>query len=80
MKSTKYNSILFKQRKPKQFNPKSRFKNDNEQLQSDDFASKWERIKKSNKHKPALNLSSRTLILALITLLICMYLLDKKVG
>jgi ABC-type lipoprotein release transport system permease subunit len=73
---------LFKQRKHKTFNYKPRFsENDREQELEEDtkaFASKWRRENAKNGSKIKGGMSMRFLILALVLLLICMYILEKK--
>ena len=75
---------MFKQRKNRTFNYQSRFSKENQtDLDSDnksdtkDFISKWRR-QSENKIKVRGALPVKTLILALVLLLLCMYLLEKK--
>ncbi|WP_303279393.1 hypothetical protein [Flavivirga aquimarina] len=75
---------MFKQRKNKTFNYKSRFSKEDQNdlglednFDTEDFASKWQRQRGKNVQvKGALPV--RTLILVLVLLLLCMYLLEKK--
>ncbi|GAB1855775.1 hypothetical protein MHTCC0001_06090 [Flavobacteriaceae bacterium MHTCC 0001] len=74
--------MLFGRRKHKTFNYRPRFSEDDNGIQiedeSKDFISKW-RKENSRKTKETSGLfSMRFLILALVLLLICMYLLEKK--
>ncbi|MEL0454731.1 hypothetical protein WJN01_00725 [Flavobacteriaceae bacterium SZ-1-7] len=75
---------MFKQRKHRTFNYQPRFSeenkadyslNDNDKTK--DFISKW-RAGRDSKTKVRGMMSMRILILALVLLLICMYLLEKK--
>ncbi|GGD03032.1 hypothetical protein [Hyunsoonleella pacifica] len=70
---------MFKQRKHKTFNYKPRFSKDSNASEiedgKNDFTLKW---RKENGKKVRGGLSIRFLILALVLLLICMYLLEKK--
>lgn len=70
---------MFKQRKHKTFNYKSRFSGDGDapEIEENDreFASKW---RKESGKKTRGGMSMRFLVLALVLLLICMYLLEKK--
>jgi hypothetical protein len=70
---------LFGKRKHKTFNYKSRFSGDhtNSQVEGNrkEFASKW---RNESGKKVRGGISIRFLILALVLLLICMYLLEKK--
>ncbi|WP_203257277.1 hypothetical protein [Hyunsoonleella ulvae] len=70
---------MFKRRKHKTFNYTPRFSEDNINSDVEDekreFALKW---RKENGKKVRGGLSIRFLILALVLLLICMYLLEKK--
>lgn len=72
---------MFKQRKHRTFNYQPRFSNENqtntEENQERDFVSKWKEAKQS-KRKVKGVLPVRTLILALVLLLILMYVLEKK--
>lgn len=73
---------MFKQRKHKTFKYKSRFSEDGDSVDTQEdlkeFISKWRResIKSDTKIKGSM--SMRFLILALVLLLICMYLLEKR--
>lgn len=70
---------MFKQRKHKTFNYKPRFSKEDKAFDANEeereFVSKWRR--ESGK-KVRGGISMRFLILALVLLLICMYLLEKK--
>ncbi|MCF7561058.1 hypothetical protein L3X39_10465 [Sabulilitoribacter multivorans] len=75
---------MFKQRKHRTFNYQPRFSKENQTDSSGDkednttdFISKW-KASRGNKPKARGVLPMRTLILALVLLLICMYLLEKK--
>ncbi|MCB4808003.1 hypothetical protein LG651_07035 [Tamlana sp. 62-3] len=74
---------MFKQRKPRTFNYQPRFSKENQEQSHEsetdkkDFASKW-RNSVGNRKKVKGIMPMRTLILALVLLLICMYLLEKK--
>ncbi|WP_370478585.1 hypothetical protein [Tamlana flava] len=75
---------MFKQRKHRTFNYQPRFSEENkadsgldEDAKSKDFISKW-RAGRDSKTKVHGMMSMRILILALVLLLICMYLLEKK--
>ncbi|PIA80725.1 hypothetical protein BFR04_16070 [Gaetbulibacter sp. 4G1] len=74
---------LFKQRKHKTFNYKSRFSKGNEENSNDgeqtrkEFVSRWN-DKRDSSRKVGFGMSMRTLILVLVLLLICMYILEKK--
>ncbi|TYA84373.1 hypothetical protein [Seonamhaeicola marinus] len=72
---------MFKQRKHRTFNYKPRFSSENqsdsEETQERDFISKWKEAKEG-KRKVKGVLPIRTLILALVLLLILMYVLEKK--
>lgn len=74
---------MFKQRKHRTFNYQSRFSKEDqadfnsEETSDKDFVSKWKAAKES-KRKVKGALSVRTLILALVLLLILMYLLEKQ--
>lgn len=73
---------MFKQRKHKTFSYKPRFSKegsnpDLEERDKKDFVSKWRR-QTGNKVEVRSIFSMRTLILALVLLLICMYLLEKN--
>ena len=74
---------MFKQRKNKTFNYKSRLSQENEsgfdsfESKNTDFVSKWKKGREG-KAKVGLSMSIRTLILVLVLLLICMYILDSK--
>jgi len=72
---------LFKQRKHRTFNYKSRFSEDNQMSSNEtnqkDFVSKWKEAKGSKRQVKGV-LPIRTLILALVLLLILMYVIDKK--
>lgn len=70
---------MFKQRKHKTFNYKSRFLDS--QTPSDDEEHKHEFVRKWRKEsgkKVKQGFSVRLLILVLVLLLVCMYLLEKK--
>jgi len=73
---------LFKQRKHKTFNYKSRFSDSDGEQQLDEdsreFVSKWRKESTKSGKKIKGGMSMRFLILALVLLLICMYLLEKK--
>ena len=76
--------ILFNQRKNKSFNYKPRFSRENKDIPSNeedskstDFVSKW-RHQSGNKVRIKGVFPARTLILALVLLLLCMYLLEKN--
>lgn len=75
--------ILFKQRKHRTFNYKPRFSEEHKPEDSNntesqpDFISKW-KAAKQGKRKVKGVLPVRTLILALVLLLILMYVLEKK--
>ncbi|MFY0713969.1 hypothetical protein J1D01_09850 [Seonamhaeicola sp. NFXS20] len=74
---------MFKQRKHRTFNYQPRFSKENQDLSnlenetSKDFISKWKNARES-KRKVKGVLPIRTLILALVLLLILMYVLEKK--
>ncbi|KJD32150.1 hypothetical protein PK35_12005 [Tamlana nanhaiensis] len=74
---------MFKQRKPRTFNYQPRFSKENKEKSNEsdadkkDFVSKW-RSSVGNRKKAKGIMPIRTLILALVLLLICMYLLEKK--
>lgn len=72
---------MFKQRKHKTFNYKPRFSKDNKILEDEreysSFVSKWKN-ENSSKRKIKAGMSIKVLILALVLLLICMYVLEKK--
>ncbi|WP_406684755.1 hypothetical protein N1F78_03225 [Seonamhaeicola sp. MEBiC1930] len=75
---------MFKQRKHKRFNYQPRFSKDHQlekgeegESESKEFVSRWRR-QSGNKMKYKGILPVRTLILALVLLLLCMYLLEKK--
>lgn len=75
---------MFKQRKNKTFNYKSRLTKDNQSdlglddnFDTENFISKWRR-QRGNKVQVKGALPVRTLILVLVLLLLCMYLLEKK--
>lgn len=74
---------MFKQRKHRTFNYQPRFSKENQDLSnlenetSKDFISKWKDTRAS-KRKVKGVLPIRTLILALVLLLILMYVLEKK--
>ncbi len=76
---------LFKQRKNKTFNYKSRLPTENENdsnlkgRSEKEFVSKWKRDG-CTKSKIGLSMSMRTLILVLVLLLICMYILESKTN
>ena len=73
---------MFKQKKHRTFNYKPRFteesKDDGNTEESREFASKWRRENAKTKKTLKGGMSMRFLILALVLLLICMYLLEKK--
>ncbi|MGC6431308.1 MAG: hypothetical protein ACON5F_09730 [Jejuia sp.] len=73
---------MFGQRKHKTFEYKPRFSEDSTSTEIEDdtkeFASKWRRSNTNNTKKVKGLFSMRVLILALVLLLICMYLLEKK--
>lgn len=73
---------MFRQRKHKTFKYKSRFSKENQDIEvedtSRDFAEKWRRENAGKGKKVKGLFSMRFLILALVLLLICMYLLEKK--
>ncbi|APY10513.1 hypothetical protein BWZ22_04335 [Seonamhaeicola sp. S2-3] len=74
---------MFKQRKHRTFNYQPRFSKENQEVSnlenetSKDFISKWKEARAS-KRKVKGVLPIRTLILALVLLLILMYVLEKK--
>ena len=75
---------MFNQRKNKTFNPRQRFSQENKQdssiednSKSKDFVSKW-RGQSGNKVRMKGVFPIRTLILALVLLLLCMYLLENN--
>ncbi len=72
---------MFKQRKHRTFNYQPRFSDENQsdsdENQEKDFVSKWKKANES-KRKVKGVLPARTLILALVLLLILMYVLEKK--
>ncbi len=72
---------MFKQRKHRTFNYQPRFSDENQsdsdENQEKDFVSKWKKANES-KRKVKGVLPVRTLILALVLLLILMYVLEKK--
>ncbi len=74
---------MFKRRKNKTFNYKSRFSGDGKAIEDGEdekeFISKW-RQQTGNKVKMKSVLSIRTMILVLVLLLISMYLLNQKIN
>ncbi len=75
---------MFNQRKNKKFNPQLRFSKKHKEdfsteddSKSKDFVSKW-RQRSGNKVNMKGVLPIRTLILALVLLLLCMYMLEKN--
>lgn len=82
--SNKHYDILFKQRKNKTFNYKTRFSKENketsnldEDSNTKDFISKW-KVGSNTNRKMKGGMPVKTLILILVLLLICMYLLEGK--
>ena len=69
---------MFGQRKHKTFNYNPRFSKDFKEGPADDFTSKWRNENSTSAKKINGLFSMRFLILALVLLLICMYLLEKK--
>ncbi len=77
---------MFKQRKNKRFNYTNKYsKGDNSKLETnlttskkEKLTSKWESMRSANTDKIGLKLPIKALVLLLALLLICMYLLDKK--
>lgn len=73
---------MFGQRKHKTFEYKPRFSKNGDGARIEEtqpeFVSKWKRANTSNTKKVKGLFSMRFLILALVLLLICMYLLEKK--
>lgn len=74
---------MFKKRKNKKFNYKSRLykeKGANVSLEDDptinDFVSKWQRVRNSSRSRNRKGISMRLLIIILVLLLISMYILD----
>ncbi|WP_248722263.1 hypothetical protein [Seonamhaeicola sp. ML3] len=74
---------MFKQRKNRQFNYRPRFSKENQidsssgQTPEKEFVSRW-KAEREGKRKVRGVLPVRTLILALVLLLILMYVLEKK--
>lgn len=74
---------MFKQRKNKTFNYQSKFSKEveenavSDEKETRDFVRKW-RQRSGNRVRMKGILPARTLILALVLLLLCMYLLEKK--
>lgn len=75
---------MFNQRKNKTFNPRLRFSQENKQdpspeddSKSKGFVSKW-RLQSGNKVRMKGVFPIRTLILALVLLLLCMYVIEKN--
>ncbi|MCO4823082.1 MAG: hypothetical protein KC469_13520 [Flavobacteriaceae bacterium] len=76
---------MFKQRKHKKFNYKPKYSGKNggiskgeDEVDLDEFRSKWNRQRYSASNKRKRAFSTSTLIIILVLLLICMYFLDWK--
>tara|TARA_Y100000815_G_scaffold72730_1_gene61462 strand:+ start:863 stop:1138 length:276 start_codon:yes stop_codon:yes gene_type:complete len=70
------NRCLFNQRKNKRFTYKPRFQDSDEKESKDDFETKWNKAKESNKRRGNIFTSLPALIIMLVSLFVLMYILE----
>ncbi len=67
---------MFKQRKNKSFNYKSRFKDSKEIESKNDFEAKWDKLKNTTKKRGNIFTSLPALLIMLVSLFVLMYILE----